>query len=351
MLIALGFMALVAADQPPRRRREREGQRGADHGRAVGLLLIVIFIGSVRRHPGRRRLRPGRGLRDLRATRAPSSRSPPPPRSPSSRWSASRTRSTWPRSARTRPATSREMMLTGLGITGLIYMLVAITAVALVPVGDLATPTKGLGADSRSCGRARPTCPFDKIFPFIADVRGGQHGADQHADGEPAALRHGQAGRAAARARQGAPGAPYAVDRDHLHHAARLRPDHLRGHARARPRRANVGRCLGGTTALLLLVVFTDRQHLAAWCCAATPGDPARSRRRRSLPVVGAVCCAFLARPVGPDPEAPEPVHRSPRVLLAIGVVLWAFTWLTNRGVRAQRTGFRDIEHMEDEPH
>ena len=35
--------------------------------------------------------------------------------------------------------------------------------------------------------------------------------------------------------------------------------------------------------------------------------------------------------------------------LLAIGVVLWALTWLTNRGVRAKKTGFRDIEHMEDE--
>ena len=31
-----------------------------------------------------------------------------------------------------------------------------------------------------------------------------------------------------------------------------------------------------------------------------------------------------------------------------IGVVLWAFTWATNRGVRAQRTGFRDIEHMDE---
>jgi hypothetical protein len=33
--------------------------------------------------------------------------------------------------------------------------------------------------------------------------------------------------------------------------------------------------------------------------------------------------------------------------LLAIGIVLWALTWLTNRGVRAKRTGFRDIDHLE----
>jgi hypothetical protein len=28
--------------------------------------------------------------------------------------------------------------------------------------------------------------------------------------------------------------------------------------------------------------------------------------------------------------------------------VLWAITWMTNRGVRAQKTGFRDIEHMDE---
>ena len=36
-----------------------------------------------------------------------------------------------------------KMMLTGLGITGTIYVLVSITAVALVPVGDLTNPDKG----------------------------------------------------------------------------------------------------------------------------------------------------------------------------------------------------------------
>ena len=34
--------------------------------------------------------------------------------------------------------------------------------------------------------------------------------------------------------------------------------------------------------------------------------------------------------------------------LLGVGIVLWAFTWLTNRGVRAKKTGFRDIDHLED---
>ena len=36
-----------------------------------------------------------------------------------------------------------KMMLTGLGITGVIYVLVSVCAVALVPVGDLSNPARG----------------------------------------------------------------------------------------------------------------------------------------------------------------------------------------------------------------
>ena len=33
--------------------------------------------------------------------------------------------------------------------------------------------------------------------------------------------------------------------------------------------------------------------------------------------------------------------------LLGLGVVLWALTWLANRGLRAQRTGFRDVDQLD----
>ena len=88
-----------------------------------------------------------------------------------------------------------KMMLTGLGITGVIYVLVSISAVALVPVGELAR------ARDRRCSRSSqagaPGLPVRHDLPVHHDVRGGQLRADQHADGEPAALRHGQPGRAA----------------------------------------------------------------------------------------------------------------------------------------------------------
>jgi hypothetical protein len=32
--------------------------------------------------------------------------------------------------------------------------------------------------------------------------------------------------------------------------------------------------------------------------------------------------------------------------LLVVGVVLWVITWLTNRGGRAKKTGFREPEKL-----
>jgi len=51
---------------------------------------------------------------------------------------------------------------------------------------------------------------------------------------------------------------------------------------------------------------------------------------------------------VGPGVDRDAIIYEIAAGLLAIGVVLWAITWLTNRGIRAKKTGFRDIEHMED---
>ena len=126
-----------------------------------------------------------------------------------------------------------KMMLTGLGITGVIYVLVAIVAVALVPIGELGEGDTPL-TKVVSAGRARlPDRQGDAVH---RDVRGGQLGADQHADGEPAALRHGPPGRAAPCAGLGAPGPADPVGRHHLHHGDRLRADLLRQHQRQRRR-------------------------------------------------------------------------------------------------------------------
>ena len=103
---------------------------------------------------------------------------------------------------------------------------------------------------------------------------------------------------------------------------------------------------LSGTTALLLLCVFT----IVNIACLVLRRDPTPSDGFRSptwVPIVGAACCLFLVGPVGPRPGGSSSTEIAGG-LLAIGVVLWPLTWLTNRGVRAKKTGFRDIEHLED---
>ena len=37
----------------------------------------------------------------------------------------------------------------------------------------------------------------------------------------------------------------------------------------------------------------------------------------------------------------------SPRASSSFGIVLWLLTWFTNRGIRAKKTGFRDVDHLE----
>ena len=60
------------------------------------------------------------------------------------------------------------------------------------------------------------------------------------------------------------------------------------------------------------------------------------------------MACFFLAGPWARTAEQREQ-YTIAGGLLVVGIVLWALTWMTNRGVRAKKTGFRDIEHMEDD--
>ncbi len=61
-----------------------------------------------------------------------------------------------------------RMMLTGLGIAVVIYMLVAVSVVAVIPPGDIANPQNpeaGILLDVVRVGA--PDLPIDKIFPFL----------------------------------------------------------------------------------------------------------------------------------------------------------------------------------------
>jgi amino acid transporter len=84
---------------------------------------------------------------------------------------------------------------------------------------------------------------------------------------------------------------------------------------------------LGGTTALLLLCVFTV-VNIAVLVLRRDPVDHDHFRTPTVLPVLAAVSCAFLAGPwTGRDPIQ----YKTAGVLLGIGVVLWVVTVLVNR--------------------
>ena len=84
---------------------------------------------------------------------------------------------------------------------------------------------------------------------------------------------------------------------------------------------------LGGTTALLLLCVFTV-VNVAVLVLRRDRVEHRHFRSPTILPVLGALSCAFLAGPwTGRDPVQ----YRIAGVLLGIGVLLWFVTVMVNR--------------------
>jgi amino acid transporter len=84
---------------------------------------------------------------------------------------------------------------------------------------------------------------------------------------------------------------------------------------------------LGGTTALLLLCVFTV-VNVAVLVLRRDRVDHPSFRAPTVLPVLGALSCVFLAGPwTGRDPVQYEIAG----VLLGVGVALWIVTVLVNR--------------------
>ena len=100
---------------------------------------------------------------------------------------------------------------------------------------------------------------------------------------------------------------------------------------------------LGGTTALLLLAVFT----VVNICCLVLRKDPAEHKHFRAptaLPIIGAVCCAYL---VGPWTGRATGQYTIAGLLIGIGIVLWFVTWLINRGRYGHKTYLRNPEALE----
>jgi APA family basic amino acid/polyamine antiporter len=214
-----------------------------------------------------------------------------------------------------------RMMLTGLSLTGVIYVLVSISAVALVPVGTLeASDTPLLEVVERGA----PGLHLDEAFPFIS----------MFAVANSALINMMMASRLLyGMARQRV--LPSALGRVH---PARRTPwiAILFTTALAAGLITYIGQTsddaiatLGGTTALLLLGVFTI-VNVAVLILRRDPVAGEHFRAPSLLPVLGALCCAFLVTPAsGRDGEQYEVAG----ILLAIGVLLWGATKVASKEV------------------
>ena len=222
-----------------------------------------------------------------------------------------------------------KIMLTGLGITGLIYVLVSISAIAIVPSGELG---EGDAPLLKVVTAGAPNLPIDQIFPLIS----------MFAVANSALINMLMASRLL-----------YGMARQ------RVLPPVL---GRVLPGRRTpwvaiifttllafglvtlVGRvsALGGTTALLLLAVFT----VVNICCLVLRKDRQSHQHFRAptvLPILGALLCAYL---VGPWTGRASEQYTIAGVLLAIGVGLWALTWVLNRAMCGRKTYVKDPEAL-----
>jgi APA family basic amino acid/polyamine antiporter len=234
-------------------------------------------------------------------------------------------------------------MFTGLGIAVVIYMLVAISVVAVIPPGQIAEPTNaeaGILLDVVKVGA--PDLPIDTIFPFLTVFAVANTALINML--MASRLIYGMARqdvlpRSLGKVLPGRRSPWTAIVFTTLLALGLITVVTLDSES-------SVVAALSGTTALLLLAVFTI-VNVACLILRRDPTPDGAFRAPSALPVVGALCCAYLLGPWA-RLEADMIQYRIAAGLLGIGVVLWALTWMTNRGVRAKKTGFRDIDHLEE---
>ncbi|GGB90724.1 APC family permease [Knoellia flava] len=241
-----------------------------------------------------------------------------------------------------------RIMLTGLGITGLIYVLVSITAVALVPVGTLSNPDEG-SALTQVVAAGAPDFPFDKVFPFIGMFAVANSALINML--MASRLLYGMAKQEVLPPFLGKvhPGrrTPWAAILFTTAIAFGLIIYVVR--ANASEEGASTVALLGGTTALLLLCVFTV-VNIAVLVLRRDSVSHSHFRAPSVLPYLGAALCAFLAGPWARSEEQQEQ-YKIAGGLLAVGVVLWALTWVVNRFFFAKKTYMRDPEELDDPDH
>jgi APA family basic amino acid/polyamine antiporter len=223
-----------------------------------------------------------------------------------------------------------RIMFTGLGITGTIYVLVSISSVALVPPGELG---EGEAPLLKVVSAGAPNLPVDQIFPLISMFAVANSALINML--MASRLLYGMAKQMVLPPVLGKvlPGrrTPWVAILFTTALAAGLLIF------------AGGVSQLGGTTALLLLAVFS----VVNIACLVLRKDTKTHEHFRAptvIPIIGALCCAFL---VGPWTGRNPVQYSIAGVLLAIGVALWAITWLINRAIYARKTYLKDPDELD----
>ena len=225
-------------------------------------------------------------------------------------------------------------LIGGLSITGVIYVLISILAVAVVPIGQLTeAPTPLLTVVEVGA----PDIPIQTIFAFISIF----------AVANTVLINMMMASRLL-----------YGMSKQGV------LPGFLKGVLRTR-RTPYAGilfstllavmlvltvstvlpeetiAALGGTTALLLLTVF-GLVNISVLVLRGEPGQEGHYRTPTALPVIGALTSFALVSPLAQPTEN----YAIAGGLLAIGLLLYVVTWIYNRAIRARRTRFRHPEDL-----
>ncbi|WP_072378320.1 APC family permease [Hyphomicrobium sp. NDB2Meth4] len=225
-----------------------------------------------------------------------------------------------------------KVLLTGLTITGVVYVLVSISAIALVPPAELGEGETPL---LQVVQAGAPGFPLG-VFGFIT----------MFAVANSALINMLMASRLI-----------YGMSREHVLpavfgkvHATRRTPYIAIGFTTvlAFALILFVGQvpALGGTTALLLLAVFTI-VNVAVLILRKDTVEHQHFRTPTIVPVLGAITCAFL---VGPWTGRDTQQYVIAAALLGLGVLLWAVTMAINRatGVKVEAPRSEDFHPEEN---
>jgi amino acid transporter len=224
-----------------------------------------------------------------------------------------------------------KMMLSGLGIAAVIYVLVSITVVALVPIGELVGSEAPLVLAVEA---AAPGFPINDLLPFIS----------MFAVANTALINMMMASRllyGMSRQQVLPPFLSKVAPKRRTPWAAVLFTSALAAglitYVSLDPEGSIVA-LLGGTTSLLLLTVFAI-VNVTVLVLRRQPVDHRHFRTPVALPIVGAITCLYLVFPWTSGRESGQ--YSIALGLLGIGVVLWAierlYTWTRRRRAVAAR--------------